>query len=49
MPSSFSAASAKPEARLMQGWSALLKEEGGLWRRAIAGEKPTCIAGSGTY
>ena len=27
----------------------LSQGEGGLWRRVIAGQKPACIAGRGTY
>jgi hypothetical protein len=30
-------------------WVASTKREGGLWRRVIAGQKPACIAGRGTY
>jgi hypothetical protein len=38
----FWAASTKGEAALVhsQGWTSLGKGEGGLWRRAIAGQKP---------
>jgi hypothetical protein len=50
MPPSFWVASTKPEAALVrsQGWRRPGKEEGGLWRRVIAGQKPACIAGRGT-
>ncbi len=49
MLSSFWVASTKPEAALDrgQGWLPW-QGEGGLWRRVIAGQKPTCIAGRGT-
>ena len=46
MPSSFWVASTKPEAALNRSKAgSLAKGEGGLWRRVIAGQKPTCIAG----
>jgi len=50
MPPSFWVASTKPGAALgrSQGWTSLGKDEGGSWRRVIAGQKPACIAGRGT-
>ncbi len=48
MPSSFWVASTKPGAALDRSkLVCLAKGEGGLWRRVIAGQKPTCIAGRG--
>jgi hypothetical protein len=46
MPPSYWVASTKPEAALVRSQGLDLgKGEGGLWRRVIAGQKPTCIAG----
>jgi hypothetical protein len=50
MPPSFWVASTKPEVALGRAKVSvdLGEEEGGLWRRVIAGQKPACIAGWGT-
>ena len=45
----FWVASTKPEAELAAAKARSLGEdEGGLWRRVIAGQKPACIAWRGT-
>jgi hypothetical protein len=50
VPPSFWVASTKPEAVLRRAKVRNLgEEEGGLWRSVIAGQKPACTAGWGTY
>ena len=47
----FWVASTKPEVALRRGKAGRIlgEEEGGLWRRVIAGQKLACIAWRGTY
>jgi hypothetical protein len=50
MPPSLWVASTKPEFALQRAKALGLGEaEGGLWRSVIAGQRPACIAGRGTY